>query len=326
MAVDKQTTSSCSFVISADGDATRLTELPTSAVSPDAAFVWTHLHVRQEGAGEWLAEEAQLEPSVVDAMLAEDTRPRAAIKADGVMIILRAVNLHEGEAPEEMISLRMWIDERRVITTRIRDTKAVEEIQASIAKGESPTSPAELLKSITSRMLARMEPFLEELEDGIAAVEEQIAAGLDLDLGDRLFPIRRRVTIFRRYMTPQKTVFAKLHDHPISCLCSADQQHFGEELDRVTRYAEELDELAARSQIFTEEARNIHAEKLNKLAYIFSVVATIFLPLGFLTGLLGVNLGGIPGADNAYAFGILSAICAGLVVVQVAFFRKLKWF
>ncbi len=314
------------FAISADGTATELSELPTSDASPDAAFVWTHLHVRRKGAREWLVEEAQLDPTVVDAMMADDTRPRALIKADGVMLIFRAMNLHEGEAPEEMISLRMWVDERRVITTRLRDIKAIEEIQASIASGQSPTSPAELLKAITSRMFARMEPFLEDLEDSIAAVEEQIASGADLDLCDGMLPMRRRVAIFRRYITPQKTVLERLHGHPIPCLCSEDQQHFGEELDRVTRYVEEVDELSARTQILTEEVRNIHAEKLNKLAYIFSVVATIFLPLGFLTGLLGVNVGGIPAVDNPYAFWIFTAICVGLVVVQVAFFRKLKWF
>ena len=84
-----------------------------------------------------------------------------------------------------------------------------------------------------------------------------------------------------------------LHKHPLSCLCAEDQQHFGEELDRVTRYVEELDELTARTQILAEEVRNIHAERLNGLAYLFSIVSTIFLPLGFLTGLLGVNIAGM---------------------------------
>jgi zinc transporter len=322
----QQCNDSFAFAISADGTATELTELPTSGSSPDAAFVWTHLHVQQEGAGVWLANEAKLDLTVVEAMMADDTRPRALIRADGVMLIFRAMNLHEGESPEEMISLRMWIDEHRVITTRLRDIKAVEEIQAAISQGQPPTSPAELLKAITSRMFARMEPFLEDLEDSIAAVEEQIASGSELDLGDRMPPMRRQVAIFRRYITPQKTVLQRLHEHPMSCLCSEDQQHFGEELDRVTRYVEELDELSARTQILTEEVRNIQAERLNRLAYIFSVVATIFLPLGFLTGLLGVNLGGIPASDNPYAFWIFTVLCAALVGVQVVFFRKLKWF
>ena len=208
----------------------------------------------------------------------------------------------------------------------MRDIKAIEEIQESIAKGESPTSPAEFLKSITSRMFARMELFLEDLEDSIAAAEEQIASGSDSDLCDGLLTMRKRVAIFRRYITPQKTVLERLHGHSISCVCSKDQQHFGEELDRVTRYVEELDELATRMQILNEEVRNAHAERLNSLAYVFSVVATIFLPLSFLTGLLGINVGGIPGVAHPYAFWTFAALCIVLAGVQMFVFKRLKWF
>jgi zinc transporter len=174
-------------------------------------------------------------------------------------------------------------------------------------------------------MFARMEPVLIDLEDSIAEAEEQIASGSDSDLCDGLLTMRKRVAIFRRYISPQKTVLEKLHGHSIPCLCSADQQHFGEELDRVTRYVEELEELATRMQILNEEVRNAHAERLNSLAYVFSVVATVFLPLGFLTGLLGVNVSGIPGVEHPYAFWIFTALCVVLAAVQMFVFKRLKW-
>jgi len=316
----------CSFAISSDGTATGLTDLPAFNVAPETAYVWTHLHVRQQDAREWLEEEAKLDASVVTAMLAEDTRPRAVIKDGSVMIIFRAMNLHEEESPEEMISLRMWIDERRVITTSIRDIKAIEEIHESITKGESPTSPAAFLRSVTSRMFARMEPFLEELEDNIAAAEERIVSGSDTDLCDGMFTMRKRLAIFRRYVTPQRTVLRKLHEHSIPCLCSEQQQHLGEEFDRVTRYVEELEELAARMQILNEEVRNSHAERLNRLAYVFSVVATVFLPLGFLTGLLGINVGRIPGVEHPYAFWNFTALCVVLGGGLSVIFKELRWF
>lgn len=320
------TTSSFAISILPDGTAAPLKELPAFDAAPEAVWVWTHIYVRQKCAREWLEAEARLDLTVVKALMAEDTRPRAVIKDDGVMVILRAMNLHEGEAPEEMISIRMWIDERRVITSRKRDIKAIEEIQASVEKGEPPASPAEFFRTITARLFARMEPFLDELEDSIAAAEERIVSGLGKDLGDSLLTIRKRVAIFRRYVTPQRTVLEKLHQHSIPWLSSEHQQHLGEELDRVIRYVEELEELANRTQILTEEVRNLHSERLNNLAYVFSVVATIFLPLGFLTGLLGVNVGGMPGLEHPYAFWIFTAMCVVLTVVMIAFFKKLKWF
>jgi zinc transporter len=67
-------------------------------------------------------------------------------------------------------------------------------------------------------------------------------------------------------------------------------------------------------------------DRLNRIADLFSVAATIFLPLSFLTGLMGINIGGMPGIEHQWAFWLFTAMCIGLVVVQIALFRKKKWF
>ena len=59
--------------------------------------------------------------------------------------------------------------------------------------------------------------------------------------------------------------------------------------------------------------------------YVLTIVAAIFMPLGFLTGLLGINIGGIPGADNKWAFLIFIAMLVGVVTFQLMYFKKKKW-
>ena len=316
----------CAFAISAVGSAQSLEKYPDDDAASESAYVWVHLHLQQKGARQWLEDDARLKLNVVKALTAADTRPRALVKDNGTMIILRAMNLKKGQDPEDMFSLRMWIDERRVITICHRDIKAIEELKVSMEQGEPPLSPAEFLISVTSRLFARMEPFLDELEDSIAQAEERMVCGAESQVADGMFTIRKRVAIFRRYITPQKSVLIKLHDDSIPWLKPEHQQHLGEELDRVTLYVEELEELANRTQILNEELRNVHAEKLNNLAYVFSVVATIFLPLGFLTGLLGVNVGGMPGLEHPYAFWVFTSMCVGLAFVMIALFKRLKWY
>ena len=75
-----------------------------------------------------------------------------------------------------------------------------------------------------------------------------------------------------------------------------------------------------------DELSNALAERMNRNMYVLSVVAAIFLPLGFLTGLLGINVGGIPGADQPLAFWIFVALLAALVAAQVWLFRRMKLF
>lgn len=85
---------------------------------------------------------------------------------------------------------------------------------------------------------------------------------------------------------------------------------------------EDLDTMRERAQIVKDELTNGLADRMNKNMYVLSVIAAIFLPLGFLTGLLGINVGGIPGAGNGYAFWIFSGILAGIVTTQIAIFKN----
>jgi zinc transporter len=66
------------------------------------------------------------------------------------------------------------------------------------------------------------------------------------------------------------------------------------------------------------------SEQMNRNTYMLSVVAGVFLPLGLLTGLLGINVGGIPGTENPNAFVI---VCVTMVVLAAAmwwFFRRFR--
>ena len=56
-----------------------------------------------------------------------------------------------------------------------------------------------------------------------------------------------------------------------------------------------------------------------------TVVATVMLPLGFFTGLLGINVAGIPGSETDWAFGTVSGPLTALVIAEVWVLRSLRW-
>ena len=56
-----------------------------------------------------------------------------------------------------------------------------------------------------------------------------------------------------------------------------------------------------------------------------SIVAAIFLPLSFVTGLLGMNVAGLPGVENPHGFLLSAIVMIGLGIGLVAFFRWKKW-
>ena len=78
--------------------------------------------------------------------------------------------------------------------------------------------------------------------------------------------------------------------------------------------------------VIQEELLSQLSEQLNQRTYVLSVVAAIFLPLGFLTGLLGINVGGIPGAESPYGFVVFTLLLLVIVGIQLWYFIRKRWF
>ena len=91
------------------------------------------------------------------------------------------------------------------------------------------------------------------------------------------------------------------------------------------RYIEELDTIKDKVALIQEDLANKLSEQMNKKMYVLSIISVIFLPLSFLTGLLGINVGGIPGAENENAFYIFIGVLALIVTTQLIIFKKNRW-
>jgi zinc transporter len=97
------------------------------------------------------------------------------------------------------------------------------------------------------------------------------------------------------------------------------------EADRMTRYVEDLDAARERPAVTQEELGNRLSEQMNTRMYVLSIVAAIFLPLGFPTGLFGINVAGIPMAENPEGFVGTVPILLLITALQVVLFRWRRW-
>lgn len=289
-------------------------------------LAWIHLNASHEKTLPWLEENASyLDNIIFEALLAKETRPRILEFNEGLLVILRGVNLNENADVADMVSLRIWTDEKRIITAGIRNLKAIEDIKKRLEEGTGPKDSAEFLSMITTRLFQRMEPVIMDLDERTDAVEESIIDNPDNEDRIATIDIRKKAIILRRYIVPQRDIVTYLRTAEVPWLDNLHKRQLQENTDRLTRYIEELETIRERAQIVKEELANALAEKMNRNMYTLSIIAAIFLPLGFLTGLLGINVGGMPGAEDETAFWIVCLLCGLFTFVLLALFRKLKW-
>jgi zinc transporter len=288
-------------------------------------ILWVHLQRDAADARQWLAEAAGLDPLVVESLLAETTRPRCAPVGDGMMLFLRGVNLNPGADPEDMVSIRLWIDSDRVISVRTRRLLSVDDLRADLDSGRGAHDTGDLVAQLVGHLAARISGVVGDIDDEVDRLQEQVLDSDNRQLRHELTRLRRDIVALRRYLAPQRDALSRLAQLKPAWLDDAGALRVREESDRITRFVEDLDAARERAAVTHEEISNRLTEQLNQRLYVLSVVAAIFLPLGFLTGLFGINVGGIPLAEDPNGFVDIVLLLVGVSVLQIALFRWGRW-
>jgi zinc transporter len=293
--------------------------------TPGDGLLWVHLNFTAPEAQRWIKEESQLVEVVGEALLADESRPRVTTFDDGLLVALRGINLNPGADPEDMVSLRIWADKSRIVTTRRRKLLSVTDLCSTIETGKGPKTSGEFLEELADRLMSRMAGVIDALEDAVAELEEAVLTEESYELRPKIASIRRDAIHLRRYMAPQREAISRLQTEKASWLAEEDKVRFRENYDRLTRYLEDLDAARERAAVTQEELMSRLSEQMDKRMYVLSIVAAIFLPLGFLTGLLGINVGGIPGAEYKAAFAVFCAMLMTLITIQLVILKRKGW-
>ncbi|MGC1487983.1 MAG: zinc transporter ZntB [Albidovulum sp.] len=313
------------FVLDGSGGAEAIDAVgrDLAGLAVGAGFVWVNVDFASKAGLGWLMA-AGLDPIAAEALVAEETRPRCTLHGEMMLMNLRGVNLNPGEEPEDMVSLRLCVVPGMVISAQRRRLAALDDVMAGMRGGHGPATPGELIARLALRLADRSEPVVATLNERLDDLEDRVAEGAGADLRRALADVRRVSSVLRRFMFPQRDALSTLEIEELNWLAPRDRSRLREATERVTRLAEELDAIRDRAQVVRDQIVDIRAEAMNRQMLILSVVAAVFLPLGLLTGLLGINVGGVPGGGVPWAFwavcGLLAVICA----FQLWLFQKLK--
>jgi len=292
---------------------------------PEDGLLWLHLDVAEKPPDKWMRTALGLKPSVIETLNADETRPRSLTLTEGLLTVLRGVNTNPGADPEDMVSIRLWIERDRIVSTRRRRLLSVQDLREQLEQGLGPKTSGEFLAELIGRLADRIGIFVDTIEDSLSSIEEAESEEAAQNRRRSLALVRRQIASVRRFVAPQRDALDRLYRNPGNLLSDAETDSLREEADRVTRYLEDLDLARERAIVLQEELMNELAQLQNTRMYVLSVVAAIFLPLTFVTGLLGMNVGGLPGLDSPKGFLVALIVMVLTSAAMLIYFRFRKW-
>lgn len=285
---------------------------------------WLHLNYTQSESADWLMSTPLIPDAVRAALSGDSMRPRVSRLGDGFMITLRSVNLNTESRPDQLVAIRVFINDKLIVSTRRRKVFAIDEVLTDLQNGNGPVDGGSWLVDVCDALTDHASEFIEELHDKIIELEDAL---LDQRIPARgeLALIRKQIIVMRRYMAPQRDVYARLASERLGWMDDNDRRRMQEISDRLGRGLDDLDASVARTAVLADEITTVMADAMNRRTYTMSLLAMVFLPTTFLTGLFGVNLGGIPGGSYRFGFSLFCLMLVLLVLGVAWWLKRRKW-
>ncbi len=302
-----------------------MTELTYADPTGGAPFLWRHLDANAPDARNWLSTQSGIPPTAVRALIATETRPRTERFDGGALINLRGLGTDPETDLDPLVSIRLWAAAGLVVSVTYRELAGLDALREDMKAGRL-RDPGDLVSMLAVHITERLDPHVAQLGDTIDDCEERLSASEAFALRRVIGRTRSDAIIYRRFVSPQRQALEALAALECGWLDDLDRVHLRDVADRFARMAEELESIRERAALLHEQLTDLRAELIDTRTLVLSVVALVFLPLTFLTGLLGMNVAGIPFAQEPWAFwGVI--LVSVLVAAGIGgYFVRARWF
>lgn len=293
----------CGFSASASGETRRLRwdELD-SALADESGFSWVHLDVADIRVQSWLSQQPSLPVQAKRTLLGEDRLVRfKEAGRQGLSGVLSDLHHDFDDDPSAVGELRVYFDERRVVTARRHPLQAVDRLRRTMERGHCDIRPlslvAQLLLHLSDAFVELVQDATEDLDAVEAAILDDAAKGA-ADLGR----VRRLLARLRRHLGPQRLALGRLAARPPLWASPEDANALRDAVARLDSVGHDLELAQERARQLQDERAATLAEITNRNLYVLSIVTAVFLPMTLVTGVFGMNVGGLPGVESAHGF------------------------
>jgi magnesium transporter len=232
---------------------------------------------------------------------------------------------------DRLVEVHCFYSERFLITVHRDDAPAFVEIRRRYAKLDKPIEDASrLLYHIVDGLVDSFFPILADFDDRIDELEDSIFRKADDQQLQEIFQMKRLLVGIRKAITPQRDTFARVMGGvaDLPGFDADDERYFRDIYDHLIRISDLVDSyrdlLTGAMDVYLSTVSN----RLNAVMKQLTIIATIFLPLSWLTGFFGQNFGfevrNIGSWESFVGFGIGTEL-VGLIILLI-YFKRRGWF
>lgn len=286
------------------------------ALDPPQCPIWLHFNFNDTRARDWIKECAWLSPETRESLLSSDHSVRLETSSNGLAGVLADVFADDLDS---FGVFHLYVDQACLVTGRHHPVTAVGLLRQDLDRGIPVDSTSALLNRLIGHLTASFGKMVAGYGDLIDDAEDRVLAGgyRETNLGQH----RRAMARLRRQMTADRHALAYLSGHPPPWWEKPATKQLRQVAGTLTSVAQDLELVQERARLLSEEIDSRLAERTNRNLYFVSVAAAVFLPITLISGIFGMNVGGLPWLEDANGFMwtmgcMLAAVAIALALVH----------
>lgn len=296
------------------------------AQSPDVTgdqFIWLHFNLSHAGCEKWMLANLGLSEYYFEA-LHEGARSTRIEYVDGALIAVVNDVLYDFAFDASDIStLWLSVDSRLVVSSRTKPLRSVDKLRAAVKQHEHFNSPVDVLIHLLRDQADVLVQIVRESTTRVDDIEDKLLSnrleGKRADLG----AMRRLLVRLQRLLAPEPAALFRLLNRPPQWVAEVDIQELRQSTEEFSAVINDMTALVERIKLLQEEIAAELNEQTNRSLFVLTIVTVLALPINMVAGLLGMNVGGIPFAQDGHGFWVVVSFVASVTAIAgIWAFRK----
>jgi zinc transporter len=290
----------------------------------EGAYLWLHFNLSHAQAERWLHRHAQLSDIFFEALVDGMHSTRIERADDSLIAVINDVHFEFSFEPSDISTLWISVGPRLVVTARAKPLRSVDALRTAVKAGDAPRSSAELLEHLLRVQADVLVNVVRGVTTRVDAIEDALLTGRLDHKRARLGEMRRLLVRLQRLLAPEPGALFRLLQKPPAWMAEDDTQKLRGATEEFSVVLRDMGALQERIKLLQEEIAANVSEDTSRSLFVLTVVTVLALPINILAGLFGMNVGGIPLAEDKHGFWVLVAIVITFTVVAawVAFRKK----
>lgn len=313
----------CGYSIGADGTMTVILAADINRhFNRDDTLVWLHFDHGDPGAQQWIARCDRIPEAAKTLLLGSDNHMRIEAIGGGLCGIIGDLHHEFANQTDGLDVLRLYLDNHCLVSVRLRPLAAIEKLRKTIGEGMKDGRPIVLVTNFLLHVTETLGDLILGLADSVDDVEEGILDGRASRPGEELGRVRRLAARLRRHMVPQQHALLTLLAKLPNWVAETDAVRLRSAIEGLGALGHDLDLVQERARLLQEQASARLIEATNRNLYILSIVTVFFLPISLISGVFGMNLGGLPWGQTHLGFWYGITLMVVTVIVTLILLRR----